>query len=132
VSKKRRFGVSIPVKIADLVDDLARLNSCERSRVIEYALNEYLHENLHVEVEEKHSCISIIVAVSSKPIPSTILGKYVEIVKASMYYKIGNSHINILIIEGSSDTISKLRKELGKTTGSLRLIPLESMVRNYE
>ncbi|MGB9827228.1 MAG: hypothetical protein ACPLSM_01760 [Thermosphaera sp.] len=55
-----------------------------------------------------------------------------EIVKASMYYKIGNSHINILIIEGSSDTISKLRKELGKTTGSLRLIPLESMVRNYE
>ncbi len=132
MSKKRRFGVSIPVKIADLVDDLARLNSCERSRVIEYALNEYLHENLHVEVEEKHSCISIIVAVSSKPIPSTILGKYVEIVKASMYYKIGNSHINILIIEGSSDTISKLRKELGKTTGSLRLIPLESMVRNYE
>lgn len=132
MSKKRRFGVSIPVKIADLVDDLARLNSCERSRVIEYALNEYLHENLHVEVEEKHSCISIIVAVSSKPIPSTILGKYVEIVKALMYYKIGNSHINILIIEGSSDTISKLRKELGKTTGSLRLIPLESMVRNYE
>ncbi|QOR94238.1 CopG family transcriptional regulator [Thermosphaera chiliense] len=132
MSKKRRFGVSIPVKMADLVDDLARLNSCERSRVIEHALNEYLHENLHVEVEEKHSCISIIVAVSSKPIPSTILGKYVEIVKASMYYKTGNSHINILIIEGSSDTISKLRKELGKTTGSLRLIPLESMVRNHE
>ncbi|MGB9827227.1 MAG: CopG family ribbon-helix-helix protein [Thermosphaera sp.] len=74
MSKKRRFGVSIPVKIADLVDDLARLNSCERSRVIEYALNEYLHENLHVEVEEKHSCISIIVAVSSKPIPQPSWG----------------------------------------------------------
>ncbi|WP_448577639.1 CopG family ribbon-helix-helix protein [Thermosphaera sp.] len=132
MSEKRRFGISIPVKMADLIDDLARLNSCERSRIVEHALNEYLHENLHVEVEEKHSCISIIVAVSSKPIPSAIIGKYIDIVKASMYYKTGGSHVNILIIEGSSDMISNLRKELGRTIGNVRLIPLESMVRSHD
>jgi CopG family nickel-responsive transcriptional regulator len=132
VSEKKRFGISIPVKMANLIDDLARLNSCERSRIVEHALNEYLHENLHIEVDGKHSCISILIAVSSKPLPSTILGKYMEIVKASMYYNTRGSHITILIIEGISEEVFNLRKELGKITRSIRLIPLESMVRNHE
>jgi hypothetical protein len=55
-----------------------------------------------------------------------------EVVKASMYYNTRGSHITILIIEGISEEVLNLRKELGKITRSIRLIPLESMVRNHE
>jgi len=118
--------------MANLIDDLARLNSCERSRIVEHALNEYLHENLHTEVDGKHSCLSILIAVSSEPLPSSILRKHLDVIKASMYYNTRSSHIAILIIEGNSEEVLNLRKALGKITRSLRLIPLESMVRNHE
>ncbi|MEM0377799.1 MAG: ribbon-helix-helix domain-containing protein [Thermosphaera sp.] len=131
MSKKRRFGISISTELASLVDELARDHGCERSKIIENAINEYLHENLHSETK-KHTCISVLISVTQKSVSSKIIDKHREVVKSLIYHPLGDSYLLIIIAEGDSEAISRLKRDLGRTSANLRLVPLESMVGYHE
>jgi len=65
MTSKRRFGVSIPENIARQLEEAAVYTGSNRSLVVEKALTEFLHEELHANRE--HDCSGIIIVYSETP-----------------------------------------------------------------
>jgi CopG family nickel-responsive transcriptional regulator len=123
---KKRFGVSIPVEVAEDLDKLAGKLGTDRSSLVVEALKTFLHDNLYILKE--HVCTGILVSsnVGGEVIPGEIIEKYRGIIKAYNHYHVGNLCIVTIIVSGPSEKILGLASELSSRGCRVRYIPLTS------
>ncbi len=126
---KKRFGVSLPVELAEDLDRLAEELDSDRSSIIAEALRTYIHDHLYYI--HRHKCLGILVSIRNKDSrlkPSiNYIEKYSDIIKNYNHIHIDNLCIEILIVHGGSDRIARLHSILKKYTPCVRYIPLASL-----
>lgn len=108
---RRRFGISIPAKLADELDELSRIMSVDRSKIIADALRDYVHENLYAL--RPHKCMGILVVVheGNSDVP-TLLEAYKDIVRHTVHTHIATTCVDTLLVDGSSDRVVELKGKL--------------------
>lgn len=128
---KRRFGVSLPVDIANDLDELARLMKSDRSSIVAEALRQYIHDYLHYF--NTHTCMGILIAVKLKEAgkPSIVIDEFGEIIKNYTHYHFNHLCIEIFLVMGNSRKIVELHARLRKITPHVRYIPLITLVERY-
>lgn len=127
MSCKRRFGVSIPVDLAEDLDRLANMIGGDRSSIVAEALKTYIHDHLYCV--HRHKCLGIIIAVTplnKSPREKLWIDEFKDIIKSYNHQHIENNCIEIFIVEGDSERISKLHSKLRRQTPYVRYIPLAS------
>ncbi len=125
MTSKRRFGVSIPENIARQLEEAAVYTGSNRSLVVEKALSEFLHEELHVNKE--HACSGIIIVYSETPSINLEKTRYSQLVKGLISVKLSSGYAVILVVEGNYLEIQLLRREIGEIVDKpvlSRYIPL--------
>ncbi len=123
VSRRRRFGVSVPVGLAFELDELAERLGVDRSSLVVQALKTFIHDHLHIL--KPHHCTGII--VSSGPgerINADIIEKHREIVKSYNHYHVNGLCIITIIVSGESEKIMELTRDLSRSGCGVRYIPL--------
>ncbi len=123
---KRRFGVSIPVELAEQLDLLAERLGVDRSRLVVEALKTYIHDHLHVL--KPHKCIGVMVSMGSSNSLGRLIEEYRDIIIAYNHYHIGDKCIATLLINGESERIRGLTARLLEDKCSLRYIPLKTSI----
>ena len=122
---KRRFGVSIPLDIAIQLDRVASSTGRDRSSVVVGALREYLHEDLHSELE--HSCSGVIIYFGALSLSDIRDSELTPLVKSLCTVKLHGGYVTVLFVEGCYSAIISLRKALSKAAkkaGLTRYVPL--------
>ncbi|MCD6195988.1 MAG: ribbon-helix-helix domain-containing protein [Staphylothermus sp.] len=124
MSKKKRFGVSIPIELAEELDELSKCLNCDRSRIVVAALKPYVHAHLHYM--EPHICKGVLIAFSSGKIGKSVnlIEKYKDIVQGYLHSHIDNNCVEVYIIKGPSEEIRKLDSDLRKEGKEVRYIPI--------
>ncbi len=109
---RRRFGISVSSSIAEWLDKLAKRLGVDRSRLVERALESFLHEYAHYLYE--HECKGVMIAVKRNGSGDTakIIEKYRDIVLSNMHHHIGDLCVDILVVKGSSKKIAELHSAL--------------------
>lgn len=124
MTRKKRFGISIPVNVAKELDEVAIMDGVDRSSIVTRAITQYLHEDKHVVKE--HECSGMIVyygLLSSE----TIAGYCDRIVKSLYSVKFREGHVTIVFVEGSYGEIAELRKRIirkSRKHASIKYLPL--------
>ncbi len=125
VTKKRRFGISIPEPLAQNLDELAKKLNSNRSEIIRQALKEYIHDHLHYLVP--HECRGVLVILSERTHERLlkIIEEYHTIICNYSHTHAEEHCINTLIVSGQSSKIAELHKRLCEIPGvSVRYIPI--------
>jgi CopG family nickel-responsive transcriptional regulator len=124
-SSKKRFGISIPADVADQLEMTVNSTGSDRSSIVAKALEQYLHEDIHKDVE--HSCSGIIICYGVF-LPDAIRSEhYFKVVKTTCTVNLSGGQVTVLFVEGSFKDINALRKSIvGKSRKPLitRYIPL--------
>ncbi len=127
MARRRRFGVSVPEELAASLDALASKLGRDRSSLVAEALRTFIHDHIHLL--EPHRCAGVVVAWSRGGDGlRQKLEEYMDIVKGHMHTHIGGYCVNILVVEGDSERIASLAKDLSSIPGCVaRYIPLGSL-----
>ncbi|MET1160570.1 MAG: CopG family transcriptional regulator [Thermoprotei archaeon] len=122
--RKKRFGVSIPIELAEELDKLANILACDRSRLVTHALRSIISEYKHYG--KPHHCLGVIIC--TKPIGKTKSMEFVEefrdIIKSYNHIHVRDLCIELYIVEGDSRRISRLHSKLDKSSNFVKYIPL--------
>ena len=128
VEEKRRFGVSLPRRIADEVDELARILGVSRSALIAEALATYLDMKRHLITP--HECRGVMVLVRDgegweEPYMD-IVHEFNDIVMGHLHVHLEKACVNVLIVKGSSKRIAMLEAKLRERLKGCRVyyVPL--------
>lgn len=122
VSTKKRFGVSIPIGIASKLDELVSITGQDRSSVVARAVEEYVHEDLHVG--EEHHCSGILIYKDKQP-PGNLGDKTSSsIIKGISFIQLRGGSVTVFFVEGSYSSIQLVRRKLSEMGGSMRYIPI--------
>jgi len=125
VTSKKRFGISIPINVVNQLEKVVISTGKDRSSIVTKALEEYLHEDLHGEIE--HPCSGIIVYFGELAL-SGIKGEELRaLVKSLCTVKLSGGYVTVLFVEGSFKHITLLRESLSKEAKKAELtryIPL--------
>ncbi|MEM4718242.1 MAG: hypothetical protein QXE81_05740 [Desulfurococcaceae archaeon] len=113
MTKKKRFGVSIPINVAKELDEIAFMDGVDRSSIITRAVTQYLHEDKHIV--EEHECSGMIIYYGLLSLEN-IAGYYDKIVKSLYSVKLREGHITVVFVEGPYGEIEKLRKQMTNKT----------------
>jgi len=118
---RRRFGVSVDEGLAARLDSLARTLGTDRSSLVEEALRAFLSDLDHME--EAHACRGVIVAEcdGAGRVP---VEQYREVVSSHIHAHVRGGCIELLVVEGSSDTIRDLYSRLLENGCKARYVPL--------
>ncbi|BEP18531.1 nickel-responsive transcriptional regulator NikR [Pyrofollis japonicus] len=124
---RRRFGVSVPEHIANWLDKLAKRLGIDRSRLVERALESFLHEHAHYLYE--HDCRGVMIAVSKDAGVdfARIVEKYRDIVVSSLHQHIDGFCLEILVVKGPSTRIAELHSDLENISKcTIRYVPFSA------
>ncbi len=122
---RRRFGISVSSSIAEWLDRLARRLGVDRSRLVERALESFLHEYAHYLYE--HECQGVIIAVKRDGRGDTakIIESFRDIVLSNMHHHIGDLCVDIVVVRGSSKRIAELHSALTSIKDcTVRYVPI--------
>ncbi len=119
----RRFGISIPEDLAEILDSLAERLGVPRSEIVREALRMYFREHAHYIT--KHRCYGIITVVSEGFRHLSTVEDFKDIVNTFSHIHIDEYCINSFVVSGDSEKIAELHKELLKVCRDVRYIPLE-------
>jgi CopG family nickel-responsive transcriptional regulator len=124
-SSKKRFGISIPADVADQLEMTVNSTGSDRSSIVAKALEQYLHEDIHKDVE--HSCSGIIICYGVF-LPDAIRSEhYFKVVKTTCTVNLSGGQVTVLFVEGSFKDINALRKSIVRKSRKpliTRYIPL--------
>ncbi len=114
VALKKRFGVSIRGDVAHRLEILSTRLGMSRSSLVERALEEFIHDRLHII--EPHKCEGIMVVKHDRKSTSTVSGlidDYRDVVKAVMHVHTGDDLcLRIMHVKGDSTRITGLERRL--------------------
>jgi len=123
--RKRRFGISIPEKLAQNLDKLAEKLNSNRSEIVHQALKEYIHDHLHYLVP--HECRGVIIILGEKEHGKlfNVIEEYHAIICNYNHTHAEEHCISTLIVSGPSNKIAELHKKLREIPGvKVRYIPI--------
>ncbi len=125
---KRRFGVSIPEELAEELDRLAEITGSDRSSIIAEALKQYIHDHLHYL--ERHKCLGLLISIKTrdKMREGRLIDEFEDIIKNYIHQHIGRLCIEIFLVSGDSEKITKLHSRLRRTTPCVRYLPLGTIL----
>jgi len=125
VNKKRRFGISIPERLAKSLDALTQALGADRSSLIREALREYLHDHSHYL--KPHECGGVMILLENRDHMYLlhILEEYDDIVCNYNHVHVGRYCIDIVVVSGSSSRIAHLHNRLlSELKCRIRYIPI--------
>ena len=122
MSKKKRFGISIPCDMADDLDRLAKELKCNRSSLVAEALRTYIHDHLHYITP--HKCKGVIIVFGENGSDRSLIEEFREIILSYNHYHIGKTCIETLIVDGDSSKIRELHSRLINRGCNIRYIPV--------
>ncbi len=122
---KRRFGVSLPKKLADDLEKLANVLGTDRSSIVSDALREYIHDYMHYLVPHECSGVMILMGKIDHEKLVKIIEEYRDIIHSYNHTHVGETCIETLVVSGPSERINSMHKVLMKTKGCVvRYIPI--------
>ena len=126
MSRRRRFGVSIPEDLAHKLDTLAEIMGIDRSSLVGKAVENLVEEYEHYVRE--HICQGVMVIVQGdnaiRPRLSELLEEYSDIVLLSFHYHVGGRCLEVAVVKGFSRRIAEMHSRLEKIGCKVRYIPL--------
>jgi len=127
VARKKRFGVSLPSSLTNDLNRLAEELGVDRSRIVEEAVRQYVHDYLYLLIP--HECMGVII-VTRKPGASfddffKVVGEYRDIIKIYSHLHVGKACVETMIVSGDSGKIRSLHHRLHEVGCEARYIPLK-------
>jgi len=124
LSRKERFGISIPAELSSKVKDIASRRGMTKSKVIEEVLRNYITELTHDE--SPHRCSGIIVVVKEEVSLSleALYENYKEVIVGYTHQHLEGVCVNVLFVSGASQEIESLTKSLSTCGCFTRFMPL--------
>lgn len=123
MSRKRRFGISIPEDVANDLDFLAEKLNVDRSKLVCEAIRTYIRDHAHYL--SPHECYGVITLISDDNIQLLrVVEEFKDIIKEFTHIHIDEKCINALVVSGLSTKIAELHKKLLSTFYNVRYIPL--------
>lgn len=121
----RRFGVSLPKEVADVLDRLSRELGVTRSQVVLEALQNYIaHAKAHGA--DGHTCFGVALALAQD------LGSVEDLLEQFRKIIVNYSHIHmddrcllILVLKGSGEEVARLSAQMAHRAETYRYIPLD-------
>ncbi|MCE4614081.1 MAG: ribbon-helix-helix domain-containing protein [Desulfurococcales archaeon] len=114
---KRRFGISIDERIAMDLDLLATRLGTTRSSLVERALEEYIHDRLHIITP--HDCEGILLVKHSTNLAgrvSNVIEGYTDIALIGLHFHTSDGTcIRMLHVKGNSTRITEFERRLRET-----------------
>ncbi len=128
--KKRRFGISVPERLASLLDELSTRTGVDRSKLVTEAITSYVNDHLHYLTP--HYCYGIMiidVEEEKGEIPAGLLARYRDVVLLHVHTHLEGRCVNILVVRGDSKQIAGLHTSLALLNPNYRIryIPLRSL-----
>lgn len=124
MSRKERFGISIPADLSNKVKEVANKKGLTRSKIIEEVLRNYITESTHEE--SPHHCSGIIVVVKEKPGLGleTLYENFREIIIGYAHQHLEGVCVNVLFVSGASQEIENFTRSLNSCGCFTRFMPL--------
>ncbi len=124
MSRKERFGISIPAELSNKVKNVASRRGVTKSKIIEEVLRNYITESTHEE--NPHHCSGVIVVVKGEASPSleTLYEDYKEIIVGYTHQHLEGVCVNVLFVSGASQEIEDLTRSLSSCGCFTRFMPL--------
>ena len=121
---KKRFGVSIASSIAEKLDRLAAMLNTDRSKLVEEALREYLHDQIYLL--ESHECTGLLIVLKRGKDASIAeaIEEYRDIISAYNHIHVADKCIETIIVSGNSARILSLKRRLMDIGCMVRYIPI--------
>ena len=111
---KRRFGVSIDERLAQNLDLLATRLSTTRSSLVERALEEFIHDRLHIIVP--HECEGVLIVKHPAELAgrvSSVVEKYNDIALLGLHFHTSDGRcVRMLHVRGNSTRITEFERRL--------------------
>lgn len=124
---KRRFGIAISADIAKELDVISGECNTDRSRIVEYAVKNFLREYKHHS--KCHRCTGVLVITRN----SIELGEgsmtyreFKHIIVSYSHHHVDDKCIEILLLSGNSEVIAEFHRRLLRDGCDCRYIPLHS------
>ncbi len=118
---KRRFGISIPYILADILDELASKLGINRSSLIEKALRDFLQDHIHYLTPHQCQGIMILMGKYERTSLLPIIEKYRDIIHSYIHTHLNNICIEIIMVSGNSTRISSLHSVLERSLKGCRI-----------
>jgi CopG family nickel-responsive transcriptional regulator len=132
---KRRFGISIDERLAQNLDLLATRLNTTRSSLVERALEEFIHDRLHIIVP--HECEGVLIVKHSDELAgkvSSIVEKYNDIALLGLHFHTGDGRcVRILHVRGNSTRITEFERKLREAGAEMtRYLVLRPPITRYQ
>lgn len=124
MSRKERFGISLPADLSGKVKEIASKKGITRSKVIEEVLRNYIIDSTHDK--NPHHCSGIIIVVVRKTGLSldTLYENFKEIIIGYAHQHLEGACVNVLFVSGAYQKIENLTKDLSSCGCFTRFMPL--------
>ncbi|MEB3757033.1 MAG: ribbon-helix-helix domain-containing protein [Desulfurococcales archaeon] len=111
---KRRFGISIDERLAMDLDILATRLGSTRSSLVERALEEFIHDRLHIITP--HDCEGVLLVKHSANLAgriSSIIEVYTDVARMGLHFHTGDGMcMRMLHVKGNSTRITEFERKL--------------------
>ncbi|PUA33949.1 MAG: hypothetical protein B7O98_00580 [Zestosphaera tikiterensis] len=109
---KKRFGVSLSEGTTQDLNAVASKLGCNRSAIVEKAVELYLTELKHAS--EEHTCLGVmIITKKSSNVPiENVYEEFKDVISGYTHYHVRNTCVDVVLTAGSSSRILELRKNL--------------------
>ncbi|MGC8974791.1 MAG: CopG family ribbon-helix-helix protein [Thermoprotei archaeon] len=124
MSRRDRFGISIPADLSNKVKEIASKKGTTRSKIIEEVLRNYITESTHEE--NPHHCSGVIVVIKEKTGLSldTLYENFREVIVGYTHQHLEGVCVNVLFVSGASREIENLARSLSSCGCFTRFMPL--------
>lgn len=123
MAKKKRFGVSIDIALAEKLDSIAKSMSIDRSRLVEKALSEFVKEHSH-SVQDHRCCGVMVAETTGCDTINKVVELYRDIIMSYTHNHIEKRCICIAVVVGNSHRVRDLHKDLMISSHRARYIPI--------
>lgn len=123
--RKVRFGISVPESLARRLNSLAKAMGADRSKVVNDALREYIHDHIHYLVPHECKGVMVFIGRADRANILSVLDDFNDIVKCYSRINSEGVCIDTIIVSGNSKRIVELHRTLGETFKcSIRYVPV--------
>jgi len=133
LTRRRRFGVSLPSGMAKELDALAARLRTDRSKLVEHAVASFLNEYKHYLYDHECSGVMIISGSFDRGRVASILDEYKDIILSTTHIHVNGLCTEIVVVQGSSGKIAEMHTELSSVRGcNVRYIPFSTINKAVE
>lgn len=133
MTRRRRFGVSLPSSIAEELDALAAKLRTDRSRLVEHAVASFLNEYRHYLHDHECSGVMIILGSFDRGEVASLLDRYKDIVVSTTHVHVNEVCTEIVVVQGPSGRIAEMHTRLSSVKGcNVRYIPFSTVHSSME